>query len=197
MARRIPALRLLALSILIMTALPAWSDWRPAVSGARLIGTAEFSWFGLRLYTARVWSAGAVQGWQQPFALELIYHRALSRDTLVQASLDEIKRLAERPLAPATVERWAQMMREAFVDVRPGMRITGLYLPGQGCRFYVDGQLIRLSPRRSSPSGSTRVPVTSNCASACSAWPQTRKESEHVQKPAVGLLPVTGQLRQR
>jgi len=143
MARRIPALRLLALSLLIMTALPAWSDWRPAVSGARLIGTAEFSWFGLRLYTARVWSAGAVQGWQQPFALELIYHRALSRDTLVQASLDEIKRLAERPLAPATVERWAQMMREAFVDVRPGMRITGLYLPGQGCRFYVDGQLSR------------------------------------------------------
>ncbi|MNP70705.1 hypothetical protein D3C76_1669750 [compost metagenome] len=32
-------------------------------------------------------------------------------------------------------------MREAFVDVRPGMRITGLYLPGRGCRFYVDGQL--------------------------------------------------------
>jgi hypothetical protein len=32
-------------------------------------------------------------------------------------------------------------MRAAFVDVRPGMRITGLYLPGQGCRFYVDGQL--------------------------------------------------------
>jgi hypothetical protein len=27
------------------------------------------------------------------------------------------------------------------VDVRPGTRITGLYLPGHGCRFYVDGQL--------------------------------------------------------
>ncbi|MNH04885.1 hypothetical protein D3C79_641910 [compost metagenome] len=34
-------------------------------------------------------------------------------------------------------------MNEAFVDVRPGMRITGVYLPGQGSRFYVDGQLRR------------------------------------------------------
>ncbi|WP_225920182.1 chalcone isomerase family protein [Pseudomonas vanderleydeniana] len=122
---------------------PAWSDWRPALDGARLIGTGEFSWFGLRLYTARVWSAGAVQDWQQPFALELIYHRALSRDTLVQASLDEIHRLAAQPLAADTEARWTKTMQEAFVDVRPGMRITGLYLPGRGCRFYVDGQLSR------------------------------------------------------
>ncbi|MOA24755.1 hypothetical protein D3C78_1454470 [compost metagenome] len=39
------------------------------------------------------------------------------------------------------MKRWSKAMQEAFVDVRPGMRITGLYLPGQGCRFYVDGQL--------------------------------------------------------
>ncbi|MNN97253.1 hypothetical protein D3C81_2163890 [compost metagenome] len=34
-------------------------------------------------------------------------------------------------------------MQQAFVDVRPGMRITGVYMPGQGCRFYVDGKLSR------------------------------------------------------
>lgn len=146
MARRTSLLRLFALSVLLMITPCAWSDWRPALQGARLIGTGEFTWFGLRLYSAQVWSAGPIQGWQQPFALELIYHRSLSRDTLVQASLDEIHRLADGPLPPATEARWAQAMREAFVDVRPGIRITGLYLPGQGCRFYVDGQMSREVP---------------------------------------------------
>ncbi|WP_416773387.1 chalcone isomerase family protein [Pseudomonas sp. RHF3.3-3] len=137
------ALSPFVLGLLLTITPPAWADWRSGLPGARLIGTGEFTWFGLRLYSAQVWSAGPVQGWQQPFALDLIYHRSLSRDTLVQASLDEIRRLADGPLPPATEARWAQAMREAFVDVRPGMRITGLYLPGQGCRFYVDGRLSR------------------------------------------------------
>ncbi len=32
-------------------------------------------------------------------------------------------------------------MRRAFVDVLPGQRITGVFLPGWGCRFYVGDQL--------------------------------------------------------
>ncbi|MBT2341197.1 MULTISPECIES: chalcone isomerase family protein [Pseudomonas] len=131
----------ITLAILMTTTTSAWPDWRPALPAARLAGSGEFTWIGLRLYTARLWQVGATWHWQEPFALELIYHRALSRDALVQASVDEMRRLADKPLAEERLERWTQAMREAFVDVRPGMRITGLYLPGQGCRFYVDGQL--------------------------------------------------------
>lgn len=141
MASRTFALRAFTLAVLMTTMQSASPDWRPALSAARLAGSGEFSWFGLRLYTARLWHAGATWSWNDPFALELIYHRTLSRDTLVQASIEEIQRLADRPLSVDTLNRWSQVMREAFVDVRPGMRITGLYLPGKGCRFYVDGRL--------------------------------------------------------
>ncbi|KJK07485.1 periplasmic protein [Pseudomonas sp. 5] len=129
------------MTVLMTMTQPASSDWRPSLSGARLAGSGDFTWFGLHLYTARLWNAGSTWSWQEPFALELIYHRALSRDTLVQASVDEMRRLADKPISAETLTRWSQSMREAFVDVRPGMRITGLYLPGRGCRFYVDGQL--------------------------------------------------------
>ncbi|MNE40588.1 chalcone isomerase family protein [Pseudomonas sp. BIGb0427] len=141
MASRTSALSLFALAFLMTITQPALSDWRPSLSEARVVGSGEFTWFGLRLYTARLWSAGAAWSWNEPFALELIYHRALTRETLVQASIDEMQRLADRPMARETVKRWSKAMQEAFVDVRPGMRIAGLYLPGQGCRFYVDGQL--------------------------------------------------------
>jgi len=121
----------------------AAADWRSGLPGARPVGSGEFTWFGLSLYRARTWSTVTPLAWNQPFALELTYHRNLSRDTLVEASLDEMRRLQGDRLSAATLERWAGVMREAFVDVQPGMRITGVYLPGAGCRFYVDGQLRR------------------------------------------------------
>ncbi|MFJ4064664.1 chalcone isomerase family protein [Pseudomonas sp. NPDC089996] len=113
---------------------------------AQLAGSGDFTWFGLRLYTARLWRAEGAGIWEAPFALELTYHRSLSRNTLVQASIDEIQRLANRPLPAATVRQWSATLAQALVDVRPGMRITGLYLPGKGCRFYVDGQLTEAVP---------------------------------------------------
>ncbi|WP_406821913.1 chalcone isomerase family protein [Pseudomonas sp. KnCO4] len=126
------------LALLLLLAGPVAADWRSAVPAAQLSGSGDFTWFGVRLYSARLWSSGPVQGGQQPFALELRYHVELSRDTLVQASLKEMRRLGA---APQQLDAWRGWLEAAFVDVRPGQRITGVYLPGLGCRFYVDDRL--------------------------------------------------------
>ena len=115
-----------------------WPTWDQAAVAALI---SILVWLGLR--TVRPARLPHQQSHLEPFALELIYHRSLSRDTLVQASMDEMQRLADRPMPAETLNRWSQAMRQAFVDVRPGMRISGLYLPGKGCRFYVDGQLVQ------------------------------------------------------
>lgn len=119
----------------------ALANWQAELPGARAVGSGDFTWFGLRLYSAQTWSTAAPLNWSQPFALELTYHRRLSKDTLVDASVDEIRRLQGDQLPEASLARWTLEMRKAFVDVQPGMRITGVYLPGEGCRFYVGDQL--------------------------------------------------------
>ncbi|NUT86298.1 hypothetical protein HNO91_07695 [Pseudomonas corrugata] len=129
----------LCLMLTVMSS--AVADWRAALPTAQRLGEGDFTWFGLRLYTARLWTAGPAQDWNRPFALELLYHRSMSRETLVQASLEEMQRLGPGSVTAQSLEAWTQAMGAAFVDVRPGMRITGLYLPGKGCRFYVDGKL--------------------------------------------------------
>lgn len=126
---------------LLLLATCAHADWRATLPAAQLQGSGDFTWFGLRLYTARLWTTGGAPDWQQPFALELRYHRSLSRDTLVQASVDEIRRLNAGTVPARQLEDWARAMHQVFVDVQPGTRITGVYLPRQGCRFYVDGKL--------------------------------------------------------
>lgn len=120
---------------------PAWGNWQEAVPGAQIIGRGEFSVFGFDVYNARLWSASHPLVDGQPFALELIYQRNISREDLVQASVDEIKRLAGNTISPAQLAAWQVQMQRSFVDVRAGTRITGVYLPGQGARFYVGQQL--------------------------------------------------------
>ncbi|GAC1029290.1 chalcone isomerase family protein [Pseudomonas sp. No.21] len=135
----ISALRTLALLGLLLAGSPSWADWRSELPEAKLVGQGDFTWFGLRVYQARLWSPVAPVDWKQPFALELIYSRELSRDTLVQASLDEMRRLGGASVDEQRLAAWDGEMRRAFVDIQPGQRITGLYQPGRGSRFYVDG----------------------------------------------------------
>lgn len=145
MAAQFPSLRLALLLILLLSSQPLLATiqegWRERLPQASLIGSGDFTWFGFAVYNARLWSPAPRVDFQQPFALELSYRREISRETLVDTSLDEIRRINGAPLAPAQQEQWAQQMRQAFVDVQDGTRITGVFLPAEGCRFYVDGKL--------------------------------------------------------
>ncbi|WCD78181.1 chalcone isomerase family protein [Pseudomonas sp. TUM22785] len=114
--------------------------WREAVPDAQVVGSGEFSAYGFHIYDARLWAPGAVLGEDRPFALELVYQRTISRDTLVEASLDDLQRLGGEAVDAARLGAWQAEMERAFVDVEPGQRITGVYLPGVGGRLYVEGR---------------------------------------------------------
>lgn len=117
------------------------ADWRTALPDAQLVGAGEFRFLGFAIYQAQFWSADAALErpleMDSPFALELTYRRAISREELVDTSIKEIRRLARTPLEPSLLASWQQEMALAFVDVRPGERITGVFLPGEGAQFYV------------------------------------------------------------
>jgi hypothetical protein len=132
--------RLLA-CILGLYASLATADWRSALTNEQLIGTADFSLYGFDLYKARLWSSTAQPSWRSPFALELIYQRKISKEALIEASLEQIQRIAEHAVYQRRSAVWTEHMRRSFVDVQRGSRITGVYLPGAGGDFYVDGRL--------------------------------------------------------
>lgn len=127
--------------VLVLYASQALCDWRTVLPDARLVGQADYSWYGFDLYQARLWSAASQPSLETPLALELNYRRTISKQTLVQASIEEMLRIAGKSLDPGRLDSWTDDMRRSFVDVGPGSQITGLYLPGKGCRFYVDGRL--------------------------------------------------------
>ena len=137
--RRVGAARWLWLLMLLCAT--ANAGWQASLPNARLLGSGEFSWFGFKVYSARLWGTALPLADDSPFALELTYRRTIRRDELVQTSLDEIQRLSGTAVSAAQLKDWQAQMQRAFVDVEPGQRITGVFLPGRGVQFFVDQRL--------------------------------------------------------
>jgi hypothetical protein len=126
---------------LCLYASQAAADWRSALPEENLVGQADFRLYGFHVYEAQLWSSVAAPDLTSPLALELIYQRSIDKQTLIDTSLDEIRRLADGGLYRRQSAVWTTHMHRSFVDVKPGSRLTGVYLPDIGCRFYVDGRL--------------------------------------------------------
>ena len=124
----------------------AHANWRDELPQARAVGGGELRWFGLRIYHATLWSEKQPFDPAARFALQLRYHRSISRERLVQTSMDEIRRLGIGPRDSATAQRWEAQLRAAFVDVAEGDQLVGLHLPGQGMRLYDRDKLLAEIP---------------------------------------------------
>ncbi len=111
-----------------------------ATSQWRALGEGRMRWFGLHLYDATLWVSGAQFDPGRPFALDIRYARDIPRDRLVDSSVSEMRRLGFG--SPDALERWGAMMSRVFPDVRSGDRLVGLYVPGQGARFFSDNAFL-------------------------------------------------------
>lgn len=123
--------------MLLSLAALANTDLQPlaerVVPQLRQVGAGEMRWFGLRLYQARLLATDGRYQDNAPYALEITYRRDIERERLVEASVDEIRRLG---LDQGRMPQWRDAMVRSFVDVKPGDQLLGVYLPGVGVRFY-------------------------------------------------------------
>lgn len=110
------------------------------VPAARLAGAGTYRWFGLKIYDAELWVGEAGYRSDAPFALDLRYARTLSGVKIAEASRDEIRKLGIGTTAQQDV--WLASMARLFPDVAEGQRITGVFRPGAGARFYFNGKLL-------------------------------------------------------
>jgi hypothetical protein len=114
------------------------------IADARLAGQGSFSWYGMKIYDAYLWSDRNAYRPDAPmdnkFILELVYARELQGEHIAESSISEIRTLGFG--TPDQHEVWLKMMKAVFPDVRQGTRLSGVYLPYQGARFYLDGRLL-------------------------------------------------------
>ena len=110
-----------------------------------LRGQGIFRFWGLDIYEASLWMpAEAGTAWTtHRLVLSLQYRRNFSAQDIAQRSLQEM--LRQGPLSDAIVQQWQRQLTEALSDVRPGERLTAVYDPQQGLRFWHHAQRVRVS----------------------------------------------------
>lgn len=115
----------------------------PQLPGSSLQGEATLSFFGLRVYHAKLWTlpdfkVNLID--EQALVLELDYLRDFQGQAIAERSLQEMQRVGPIPKAQASV--WLSQMKHIFPNVKSGDRISGLQLPGQGAYFWFNGSSI-------------------------------------------------------
>lgn len=107
-------------------------------------GTGALRFFGFKAYDANLWSTGAAKtnplADKSLFALEIVYNTGIKGEEIVNVSLIEMARL-KKP-SDAQIKSWAAEMQRTFPNVVSGDRLTGVYLPKVGTRFFLNSRLI-------------------------------------------------------
>lgn len=117
-------------------------QWQQEMPQARLIGSGDLRWFGLHIYSAKLWTESLTFDPKASFALELTYRRNITRERFVDTSVDEIKRLYGDTISNDMLTVWRSHMTKAFTDVKSGDQLIGVHMPKIGCRFYSRDKLL-------------------------------------------------------
>lgn len=132
----------LLLALLLSGAAPVTASSTPAgiaqlIGEQRLSGSGLLTWWGFRVYEARLWVAATgfdPQRFQaSPFALEMLYARAFDGRSIADSSAEEIEKLGMGSTGQR--ERWLDAMIRLFPNVARGDRLVGIHRPGRGVSF--------------------------------------------------------------
>lgn len=122
---------------------PELGAFTQAASPWQFAGMGALRFFGFKAYDAILWTAGPAVNpllAKSLFALEIEYNVAVKAEEIINVSLVEMARL--RRLTDAQLKGWTTEMQKSFPSVVSGDRLTGVYVPKVGSRFFLNGRLI-------------------------------------------------------
>lgn len=134
----------LALAFACVLAQAAPAHIEQAVPQARLAGSGTFTYFTMKIYSAELWVGAQGYSPVAPFALDLRYARKLDGKKIAEASFEQIEKIGAG--TPDQRQAWLRKMTAIFPDVNEGTHITGIFMPTQGARFYLDGRPLATVP---------------------------------------------------
>lgn len=135
------ALGMLLVLLMLMGSVPAQAEraaWEAFLPKAGEVGSGQFRWWGFLVYDATLWSPQGDYQPGGPFALSLRYARDVSRQDIVEASIDQMRDLG---FAVDKHPEWKAKLDQVMVSVKSGDTLTGVYTPGQGAVFFYNERL--------------------------------------------------------
>ncbi|MEM7043419.1 MAG: chalcone isomerase family protein [Pseudomonadota bacterium] len=131
---------LLVFASLALTS-PASADLRTArlqIPDAELVGEGRLKFLFWSVFDATLYAPDGVWSDDKPFALSLSYLRDLEGKSIVEASIDEMRK--QGMTDDATLQRWGEQMAGIFLDVDDRTTLTGVVDENGDALFYRNGE---------------------------------------------------------
>ncbi|GGI20598.1 chalcone isomerase family protein [Oxalicibacterium faecigallinarum] len=106
---------------------------------AAIVGTGSLRWFGLHIYEASLWAGSGHYAVNRPHALELVYSRDFSADTLADEGL---KQMRKQGVDEARLVQWKPLMQSVLLDVKKGDTLTVVQREDASLGFFHNGRFI-------------------------------------------------------
>lgn len=104
------------------------------------MGSSTYRRFGFGIYRATLWAPDGIWDSEDPYVLELRYLRDLSKDTIVDTTLDDIR--DQHAADAATFARWEPKIRDTLPAVKEGDVLIGVAIPGEKTLLFLNGEKI-------------------------------------------------------
>ncbi|MFM9862891.1 MAG: chalcone isomerase family protein [Micropepsaceae bacterium] len=108
------------------------------INATKPYGSGSLTWLVFTAYDATLWTDAPQWSMSAPFALTLRYRMGFTTGELVERTVEEMAKVS--PATPKdALARNSAALSQAFPAVKDGDRITAMYVPGQGTRFFHNG----------------------------------------------------------
>ncbi len=107
---------------------------------AAVVGKGSFSFAFWDIYDATLYAAQGQLRPDTPFVLSLKYKREISGKDIAERSAQEMR--GQGFTDDGKLARWHRQMQKIFPDVKSGMVLSALFVPGGPTRFYEGNRLI-------------------------------------------------------
>jgi Chalcone isomerase-like len=111
------------------------------MANARSVGAARLTVWGFQVYDARLWAQSqfAADDYERSsFALEITYLRNFDSGVIAERSLKEMRGIGS--MSEQQAAQWLAQMRNVFPSITKGDRLVGVYKPGEGAAFSLNGK---------------------------------------------------------
>lgn len=120
-------------------------------SGFSEVGTGNYRKMGFNIYSVTLWAPQGTYDRDKPFALQLSYKRDLSKETVVDAVMNDVR--AQQLADAETMNAWEAMLNEKMHEVKTGDQIIALNDPGKPTKlFYNNKPVFTIADKRLSDS---------------------------------------------
>lgn len=138
-------LKFIFVFLLLFNANKAFADVVPKeiikeISSPILIGKSQLKFFGFEIYEIALWGEKSEFSYTQKFAIKINYKKNFDKESLVERSIKEMKRV--NFLTEDEERFYRSELNRVFLGVKKGDSKTALYLPQNGVLLFHNSEFV-------------------------------------------------------